>query len=77
MHIPIEVKGFEADDLIGTIAWKENYKVFMVTPTKILRNWYLKIYLCTNQRMGNGIEIWGTQVLAKFKLRDRNKWLTF
>jgi hypothetical protein len=52
MHIPIEVKGFEADDLIGTIAKqaeKENYKVFMVTPTKILRNWYLKIYLCTNQ----------------------------
>jgi hypothetical protein len=51
MHIPIiEVKG-EADDLIGTIqtSWKENYKVFMVTPTKILRNWYLKIYLCTNQ----------------------------
>jgi hypothetical protein len=51
MHIPIiEVKGFEADDLIGTqTSWKENYKVFMVTPTKILRNWYLKIYLCTNQ----------------------------
>jgi hypothetical protein len=51
MHIPIiEVKGFEADDLIGTIAKQaENYKVFMVTPTKILRNWYLKIYLCTNQ----------------------------
>jgi DNA polymerase-1 len=32
MHIPIiEVKGFEADDLIGTIAKqaeKENYKVY-------------------------------------------------
>ena len=38
MHIPIvEVAGFEADDLIGTIAKqaeKENYKVFMVTPDK-------------------------------------------
>ena len=38
MHIPIiEVKGFEADDLIGTIAKqaeKQNFKVFMVTPDK-------------------------------------------
>jgi DNA polymerase-1 len=35
MHIPIISKGYEADDLIGTIAKqaeKENYKVFMVTP---------------------------------------------
>jgi DNA polymerase-1 len=57
----IEVKGFEADDLIGTQAKqaeKENYKVFMVTPTKILRNWYLKIYMYKPARMGNGIEIW-------------------
>ena len=38
MHIPIiEVKGYEADDLIGTIAKqaeKQNYQVFMVTPDK-------------------------------------------
>jgi hypothetical protein len=33
MHIPIiEVNGYEADDLIGTLqSRKENYKVFMVS----------------------------------------------
>ena len=38
MHIPvIEKAGFEADDIIGTLAKqaeKEGYKVFMVTPDK-------------------------------------------
>jgi DNA polymerase-1 len=41
MHIPIiEVKGYEADDLIGTIAKKpkENYKVLWSHLTKTLRN---------------------------------------
>jgi DNA polymerase-1 len=46
MHIPIiEVAGYEADDLIGTIAKqaeKQNYQVFMVN--KILLNWYPKIF---------------------------------
>ena len=38
MHIPIlGVEGYEADDVIGTIAnkaEKENYTTFMVTPDK-------------------------------------------
>jgi DNA polymerase-1 len=37
MHIPIiEVKGYEADDLIELLQNKpkKNYKVFMVTPDK-------------------------------------------
>jgi 5'-3' exonuclease len=45
MHIPIiEVAGYEADDLIGTIAKqaeKQN-QVFMVTQIRILLNWYPK-----------------------------------
>ena len=40
MHIPTVVKeGFEADDIIGTLAKqaeKEDYQVFMVTPDKDL-----------------------------------------
>jgi DNA polymerase I len=53
MHIPIiEKAGFEADDLIGTLAKqaeKEGFQVFMVTPDKDFANWFLKIFLCTNR----------------------------
>ena len=58
MHIPVVVKeGYEADDIIGTLAKqaeKEGYQVFMVTPTKTLPNWFLKIFLCT------ALHGWGT-----------------
>lgn len=74
MHIPIiEVAGFEADDLIGTIAKqaeKENYKVFMVTPDKDFAQLVSEnIFMYKPARMGNGIEIWGIpEVLAKFEI---------
>lgn len=74
MHIPIiEVSGFEADDLIGTIAKqaeKENYKVFMVTPDKDFAQLVSEnIFMYKPARMGNGIEIWGIpEVLAKFEI---------
>ncbi|PIF32765.1 DNA polymerase I [Flavobacterium sp. 9] len=74
MHIPIiEVAGFEADDLIGTIAKqaeKENYKVFMVTPDKDFAQLVSEnIFMYKPARMGNGIEIWGVpEVLAKFEI---------
>jgi DNA polymerase-1 len=74
MHIPIiEVKGYEADDLIGTIAKqaeKENYKVFMVTPDKDFAQLVSKnIFMYKPARMGNGIEIWGIpEVLEKFEI---------
>jgi DNA polymerase-1 len=66
MHIPIiEVKGFEADDLIGTIAKQAEKKT-----TKSL--WYPdkdfaqlvseNIFMYKPARMGNGIEIWGVPV---------------
>jgi DNA polymerase-1 len=71
MHIPIiEVAGYEADDLIGTIAKqaeKQN-QVFMVTQIRILLNWYPKIYSCINPLVGNGIEIWGIPEGAKFEI---------
>ena len=74
MHIPIvEVSGFEADDLIGTIAKqaeKENYKVFMVTPDKDFAQLVSEnIFMYRPARMGNDIEIWGIpEVQAKFEV---------
>ena len=74
MHIPIvEVAGFEADDLIGTLAKqaeKEDYKVFMVTPDKDFAQLVSEnIFMYKPARMGNDIEIWGIpEVLAKFEI---------
>jgi DNA polymerase-1 len=74
MHIPIiEVAGFEADDLIGTIAKqaeKQNYKVFMVTPDKDFAQLVSEnIFMYKPARMGNDIEIWGIpEVLEKFEI---------
>lgn len=74
MHIPIiEVAGFEADDLIGTIAKqaeKENFQVFMVTPDKDFAQLVSEnIFMYKPARMGNDIEIWGVaEVLKKFEI---------
>lgn len=74
MHIPIiEVPGYEADDLIGTLAKqaeKENYQVFMVTPDKDFAQLVSEnIFMYKPARMGNDIEIWGIpEVLAKFEI---------
>ncbi|WP_394973537.1 DNA polymerase I [uncultured Croceitalea sp.] len=70
MKIPIvELAGYEADDLIGTIAKqaeKENYKVFMVTPDKDFGQLVSEnIFMYRPARMGNGIEIWGIPEIQK------------
>ncbi|WP_366186463.1 DNA polymerase I [Flavobacterium ovatum] len=83
MHIPIiEVAGFEADDLIGTIAKqaeKENYKVYMVTPDKDFAQLVSEnIFMYKPARMGNGIEIWGIpEVLAKFEIERPEQVIDF
>ncbi|MEN2399560.1 DNA polymerase I [Flavobacterium sp. MC2016-06] len=83
MHIPIiEVSGFEADDLIGTIAKqaeKENFKVFMVTPDKDFAQLVSEnIFMYKPARMGNGIEIWGVpEVLAKFEIERPEQVIDF
>jgi DNA polymerase I len=83
MHIPIiEVAGFEADDLIGTIAKqaeKENYQVFMVTPDKDFAQLVSEnIFMYKPARMGNGIEIWGVpEVLAKFEIERPEQVIDF
>ena len=74
MHIPIvELAGYEADDLIGTLAKqaeKENFDVYMVTPDKDYAQLVSEhIFMYRPARMGNGIEIWGVdQVKAKFEV---------
>jgi DNA polymerase-1 len=76
MHIPIiEMPGFEADDLIGTLskqAEKEGFQVFMVTPDKDFAQLVSEnIFMYKPARMGNDIEIWGIpQVLEKFEIQD-------
>ena len=83
MHIPIiEVAGFEADDLIGTIAKqaeKQNYKVFMVTPDKDFAQLVSEnIFMYKPARMGNGIEIWGVpEVLARFEIERPEQVIDF
>lgn len=76
MHIPnLGVEGYEADDVIGTIACKaekEGYNVFMVTPDKdfaqlVTEN--IKIYKPASK--GGEIEILGVnEVNAKYGIED-------
>jgi DNA polymerase-1 len=83
MHIPIiEVAGFEADDLIGTLAKqaeKEDYKVYMVTPDKDFAQLVSEnIFMYKPARMGNGIEIWGIpEVLEKFEIERPEQVIDF
>ena len=76
MGIPILMKsGYEADDIIGTIAKqaeKNNYEVFMVTPDKDFAQLVSEnIYMYKPARMGNGVEIWGVkEVQEKFEVEN-------
>jgi DNA polymerase-1 len=83
MHIPIiEVAGFEADDLIGTLAKqaeKENFQVFMVTPDKDFAQLVSEnIFMYKPARMGNDIEIWGIpEVLKRFEIERPEQVIDF
>ena len=72
LNIPIlELEGYEADDVIGTIAKraeKHGYKVFMVTPDKDYAQLVTdNIFMYKPARMGNGIEIYTPEkVIEKF-----------
>ena len=70
MQIPVvELEGYEADDIIGTLAKqaeKEDYQVFMVTPDKDFGQLVSEnIFMYRPARMGNGIEIWGIPEVQK------------
>ena len=83
MHIPIiEKKGFEADDLIGTLskqAEKAGYQTFMVTPDKDFAQLVSEnIFMYKPARMGNGIEIWGIpEVQKKFEVERPEQVIDF
>ncbi|MGB0366857.1 MAG: DNA polymerase I [Flavobacteriaceae bacterium] len=74
MHIPVvEMAGYEADDIIGTLAKqaeKEGFQTFMVTPDKDFAQLVSEnIFMYRPARMGNGIEIWGIpEVQEKFEI---------
>lgn len=76
LQIPIiEKEGFEADDIIGTLAKqaeKEDYLVYMVTPDKDFAQLVSEnIFMYRPSRMGNGVEIWGVdEVKKKFEVEN-------
>jgi DNA polymerase-1 len=70
MHIPVIVKeGYEADDIIGTLAKqaeKKGFQIFMVTPDKDFAQLVSEnIFMYRPSRMGNGIEVWGINEVQK------------
>ena len=74
MHIPvIEKEGYEADDIIGTLAKQaenEGFEVYMMTPDKDFAQLVSpNIFMYRPSRKGNGIEIWGVkEVQEKFDI---------
>jgi DNA polymerase-1 len=83
MEIPIiEKAGFEADDLIGTLAKqaeKAGYLTYMVTPDKDFAQLVSEnIFMYKPARMGNDIEIWGVpEVLARFEIERPEQVIDF
>jgi DNA polymerase-1 len=74
--IPVITKdGFEADDIIGTLAKegeKQGFTVFCMTPDKDFAQLVSEnIFIYKPSRMGNGVEIMGVpEVLAKWEIEN-------
>ena len=69
-NIPIlEVDGFEADDVIGTlshIASKQGFKTYMVTPDKDYAQLVNEnVYMFKPRTKGGGNEVWGIEEIKK------------
>jgi DNA polymerase-1 len=67
--------GFEADDVIGTLAKKaekEGYKTYMMTPDKDFGQLVSEnIFMYKPARMGNKAEVWGIEEVCKrFEITD-------
>ena len=83
MHIPIlGVEGYEADDVIGTIACKaekEGYTTFMVTPDKDFAQLVTdKIKIYKPAMKGGDVEILGVdEVKAKYDIEDPKQVIDF
>lgn len=82
MHIPIIVKsGYEADDIIGTLAKKaekEGYKTFMVTPDKDFAQLVSENIFMYRPMFGGGYETWGIpEIQAKFGVERPEQVIDF
>lgn len=82
MKIPIMVKeGFEADDIIGTLAKKaekEGYQTFMVTPDKDFAQLVSDNIFMYRPVFGGGYETWGIpEVQEKFEVEDPTQVIDF
>jgi len=82
MNIPVVVKeGFEADDIIGTLAKKaekENYTTFMVTPDKDFAQLVSENIFMYRPMFGGGYETWGIpEVLKKFEIERPEQVIDF
>ena len=69
MHIPVVVvPGFEADDIIGTLAKKAEmagYKTYMVTPDKDFAQLVSENIFMYRPQFGGGYEVWGVDEVKK------------
>jgi DNA polymerase-1 len=82
MQIPIMVKeGFEADDVIGTLAKKaekEGYQTFMVTPDKDFAQLVSENIFMYRPMFGGGYETWGIpEVQNKFGVETPEQVIDF
>lgn len=83
MHIPIIVKeGYEADDIIGTLAKKaekEGYQTYMVTPDKDFAQLVSEnIFIYRPRSFGGGYETWGIkEVQEKFEVERPEQVIDF
>ena len=82
MHIPIMVKdGYEADDIIGTLAKKaekEGYKTYMVTPDKDFAQLVSENIFMYRPMFGGGYETWGIEeVKEKFEVQNPKQVIDF
>ncbi len=71
----LEISGFEADDVVGTVAKrarKEGFEVYMMTPDKDYAQLVEEgIYMYKPRRSGNDIEILGVEeVKEKFQIQN-------
>ena len=78
----LEVAGYEADDVIGTLAKKaekHGYKTYMMTPDKDFGQLVSpNIFMYKPARMGNGVEIWGEkEVCDRFQIERVDQVIDF
>ena len=82
MHIPIMVKeGYEADDVIGTLAKKaekEGYQTYMVTPDKDFAQLVSDNIFMYKPVFGGGYETWGVdEVKENFEIEHPEQVIDF